>query len=182
MNIQNIDLNIVIVILLSVFVVIYSTNITKKYPEQILELMKENFVILLFLGLIMYCIHLKKYTISILVSVEFANTGESIILLSRYKLKLVITILYPKAKITKGRHFERRFENRFSTATKTIEIAIRGSTKVAGTLTSPSAAAAKVTVCASVKDVICQSKTDNFRLKKYKPKTKSTWSKPFGSM
>lgn len=80
----------------------------------------------------------------------------------------------PKAKITKGRHFERRFENRFSTATKMIEAAIRGSTKVAGTLTSPSAAAAKVTVCASVKDVICQSKTDNFRLKKYNPNTKST--------
>ena len=82
MNIQNIDLNIVIVILLSVFVVIYSTNITKKYPEQILELMKENFVILLFLGLIMYCIHLKKYTISILLSIIFVFLQMNIPLLT----------------------------------------------------------------------------------------------------
>ena len=58
-----------IVILLSVVIVIYSTDISKSYPEKLVVLMKENYIALLLLGILYYTLYLKKYTIGILLSI-----------------------------------------------------------------------------------------------------------------
>ena len=68
---MNIKVEIIIIVFLSVFIIMYSTDISKKYPEKIIELMNENISILLFIGIIYYLLSLKKYTIAILVSIIF---------------------------------------------------------------------------------------------------------------
>ena len=65
------SLEILLIIVLSV-IIIYSTNLSKSYPEKLIELMKEKFIILLLLLVIYYFIYTKKYTIAILVSIIFS--------------------------------------------------------------------------------------------------------------
>ena len=65
------SLEILLIVVLSVIVIVYSTNMSKAYHENIIELMKEKFVILLLLAAIYYFLYIKKYTIGILVSIIF---------------------------------------------------------------------------------------------------------------
>jgi hypothetical protein len=60
-----------IIIVLSFIVIVYSTDISKSYPEKLIELMKEKFIVLLFILSIMYIFYLKQYTIAILISIMF---------------------------------------------------------------------------------------------------------------
>ena len=66
------SLEILLIVILSVVVIVYSTNLSKSYPENLVELMKEKFVVLLLLSAIYYFLYIKKYTIAILVSIIFA--------------------------------------------------------------------------------------------------------------
>ena len=64
-------LDIPIIIVLSFIVIVYSTDISTSYPERIVELMREKFIILVFILAIMYLFYIKKYTIAILLSIIF---------------------------------------------------------------------------------------------------------------
>jgi len=62
-------LDIPIIIVLSFIVIVYSTDISTSYPEKLVELMREKFIILASILGIMYLFNIKKYTIAILLSI-----------------------------------------------------------------------------------------------------------------
>ena len=86
----------------------------------------------------------------------------------------------PKIKITIGLHLLSLSKNIFSTAIKTIDKAISGSTISGTILIYPIEPSANVNVCATVKAEICQTNGLSLVVKKNKPKTKTIWSQPFG--
>jgi len=74
MKVLNIFLNleVLLIIVFSVIIIVYSTNLQKQYPEKIVDLMKEKGFVLLFIGIIYYFIYNKKYTIAILSGIIFS--------------------------------------------------------------------------------------------------------------
>ena len=77
----------------------------------------------------------------------------------------------PNPKTSAVRHLLSLEKKIFSTATKTIDAAIKGSTIDADILITPTAPAISVNVWANVKAEICHKRTEVFKDNKNKPKT-----------
>ena len=88
----------------------------------------------------------------------------------------------PNPKIITGRHLFSDVVIRFSTATNTMDAAIKGSTIDPEITTISDAPSASVTVCAKVKAEICQIRARHPAPRKKMPKTNRMWSNPLGTM
>ena len=88
----------------------------------------------------------------------------------------------PNPKMIAGRHLFSDVVIRFSTATKTMDAAIRGSTIEPDITTISNAPSASVTVCAKVNAEICQIRARHPAPRKKMPNTNRIWSNPLGTM